>query len=120
MLEIIGQLAWVRAEATRALEQKELVAARLEPCELPLPFTQVHSATVEMLPDDFAQLLAPLGGGRAFGCCTWLWRYTPPISRIIRADDAKQVSRRVMAQWLEAADSFGARREGGFGSMPLV
>jgi ABC-type amino acid transport substrate-binding protein len=51
---------WVRAEAARAMEQKKLVAARLDDCDLPLPFTEIHTATIKTSPDDFEQLLGPL------------------------------------------------------------
>ena len=51
---------WVRAEAARALQQNKLIAARLEQCDLPLPFTQIHTATLETIPDDFERLLKPI------------------------------------------------------------
>jgi ABC-type amino acid transport substrate-binding protein len=51
---------WVRAEAARGLQQNKLVAACLETCDLPLPFTQIHTATLEKFPDDFEKLLKPI------------------------------------------------------------
>src|SRR5262249_16220014 len=35
--KVAGESVWVRAEAARAMQQKKLVAARLDDCELPMP-----------------------------------------------------------------------------------
>ena len=51
---------WVRAEAGRGLQQNKLIAARIEECSLPLPFTQIHTVMIQKIPDDFAQLLNPI------------------------------------------------------------
>ena len=51
---------WVRAEAARGLQQGKLVAASLDACNLPLPFTQIHTVPLSRIPQDFQSLLGPL------------------------------------------------------------